>query len=77
MFSFRFDGNTNFFYRQAKTKTIYHQKIHFKNCIVSTLSGKRKVTTRNMKIMKEKNIFGKGKYTIELVNQLHISLMQI
>lgn len=41
----------------------------------TSLNEKEKTTTRNIKIVKEKNVIGKDKYTVKLVSQPCIGLV--
>ena len=46
-----------------------------RNVTETFLCEKEKVTTRYMKIMEGKNLAGKGKYTVKVVNQPCIRLV--
>ena len=51
--SFRFEGEIKSFYRQTKAKRVQHHQSNFtRNVKGTSLSGKQKTTTRNIKIMK-------------------------
>ena len=53
----------------------YHQTSFTRNVKGTSLCEKEKAKTRNMKITKEKNLIGKCKYTIKVINQQLINLV--
>ena len=66
--SFRFERNKEFS-RQAKTKEVHHYQTRFtKNIKGTSLSWKEMALSNNKKAYKHKNLTGKGKYLVKVVN---------
>lgn len=65
-------------YKQVKGKRIkHHQSIFTRNVKGTSLSEKEKDRKINMKAMKEKNLIHEGKYTIKIVDQPNINLVEM
>ena len=65
--SFKFDGEIKSFTHRQKLKEFSSTKLGLQEMLKGLLY-EEKVTTRNMKITK-------GKYTVKVVNQLHMKLV--